>query len=132
MAERNCYKLKVCAPYCHHHQNSYDKALTPSVMVFGGVAFQRSLGLDKVMKVGFLQGGEDGEISLPLSLCLGAFTKERPREDTVGRQLSTNLEESALQEPDLHLDLGLASPRTVSNECVLVKLSVYGILLGQP
>lgn len=75
-------------------------------MVFGGVAFLRSLGLDEVMKGAFLQEGKT-KISLSLSQ---AFTSERPGEDPVERQLSTNQKESPLQEPIFTLILDFPVP----------------------
>lgn len=41
------YGWHICAP-----PNSYVEPLTPKVMVLGGRAFERSLGLDEVMRRG--------------------------------------------------------------------------------
>ena len=42
-----CYELNACITPQPRPPNSYVEALTPNVMVFGGEAFGRELGLDE-------------------------------------------------------------------------------------
>ena len=73
-------------------------------MIFGGRTFQKSSGLDEIMRVGSLLGEEDREFPLSTST-----HKERPCKDTERRQQSTNFKEGPHQESSLYLDLGLPS-----------------------
>ena len=109
--------------------NSYGEALTPKVMVFGGGAFGRWLGLGEVVRVGPHDGicvpisRERENRALPLSTMWG-LSKKTPSEP--GREFSPETESAAALVWDL-----LAS-RTMRKRCLFLSHLVCGILLHHP
>lgn len=110
---------------CPHHHIWENEALTPKVMVFGGVAFLRSLSLDEVTKGAFLQEGKTKTpFSLSTSIHLGKARGGPSRKASIYKP-----ERESSPGTHLHFDLGLSSSRTVSNRFLLIKPSVRGTLL---
>lgn len=83
--------------------NSYVETLTSNVMIFGGRAFGKKLGVDEVMKVGpcggisgFVRRKRDLSLYLFISVSLPpACTQERPCDDAERRWSSASQEESS-------------------------------------